>query len=165
MPSWSPDGEFITFIWSKRLPPVLATLRVGSNQTPFAIPNISCTTHPVWAPSGEWIACGTAQGTTLVSPDGKVRRTLPNPGAAVLAWSADSETLYGLRGLDGNWSLFAERVQNGAIRTVANYGSQITPCSFYGLGLRLSLSPDGKSFAIGTMKSQWDLWTLDGFSK
>jgi hypothetical protein len=77
------DSASIAYRWIK---PgggfVLATLRVGSNQPPFEVADVGCTTTFLgWSPSGEWIACGTARGPLLVSPDGKVKRTLPRLNA------------------------------------------------------------------------------------
>ena len=168
LPSWSPDGVSLSFVW--RTPsgaPGLATLRVGSNQQPFVIPNVECVPPlPVWSPSAEWIACETAEGPVLVSPDGKKRRTLPRLNATTLAWSKDSQTLYGLHYEEGSQSLLAEDIRSGAIRRVADYGSEIAPYSRLPyFDLHLSLSPDGKSFAIGTLKRQTALWTLEGFPK
>jgi len=119
----------------------------------------------VWSPSGEWIACGTSAGPVLVSPDGKIKRQLPRIHAAALGLSKDSQTLYGLCDENGSWSLLAADVRSGAARKVADYGTEISPYTDYALSLALSLSPDGKPLAIGTMKSLWDLWTLEGFAK
>lgn len=163
--SWSPDSASIAYRWIKpggRF--VLATLRVGSNQPPFEVVDVGCTTtFPEWSPSGEWIACGTAGGPLLVSPDGKVKRTLPRLNAAALAWSKDGKTLYGLHGENGHWSLLAADVRSGAIRKVADYGRGIRPFNS-SYNVRLSLSADGANLAIGTLKSENDLWILEGFS-
>jgi Tol biopolymer transport system component len=143
----------------------LATLRVGSNRQPFEIKDVVCAQGlPVWSPSGDWIACAAAAGTVWVSPDGKVNRTLP-PLNVPLAWSKDSRTLYGLKGENGISSLLAEDVQSGQIRKVADYGREFTPYSSRGPARSLSLSPDGKSFAIGTLKRQTSLWILEGSLK
>jgi hypothetical protein len=120
----------------------------------------------VWSPSGEWIACETAAGSTLVSPDGKLKRTLTRMDAFVMAWSKDSKTLYGLHRDGAHWSLLAEDIRSGAVRKVASYGvtlNPFTPLPYF--GMTLSLSPDGKSFAVATEKRQTDLWVLEGFPK
>jgi Tol biopolymer transport system component len=164
--SWSPDGASLAFWWMKPTgESVVATLRLGSNEQPFEIPGSNCHTVPEWSPSGEWIGCGSGKDATLISPDGKVKRALPGLYVGWVGWSKDSRTLYGLHGESGSWSLLAADIRTGAIRTVADYSSQILPFSSYTQGLRLSLSPDGKSFAVGTLKSKWDLWTLEGFTK
>jgi Tol biopolymer transport system component len=165
--SWSPDGASLA-VW--RLKPdgvsVLATVRIGSSQQPFEIPNVACSpSTPAWSPSGEWIACNTTLGMVLVSPDGKVRRTLPRFNVPPV-WSKDSRTLYGLDGTNGMSWLVAEDIHTGAIRKVADYGSEIIPYSGGHMpARRLSLSPDGKSVAIGTVKRQTALWILEGFTK
>lgn len=81
--------------------------------------------------------------------------------AAGVAWSNNSQTLYGLRDSEGGWSLVAADVNRGAVRTVADYRFELVPTP---LNFRLSPSPDGKSLAVGTVKRQTDLWILDGFT-
>jgi Tol biopolymer transport system component/DNA-binding winged helix-turn-helix (wHTH) protein len=173
-PSWSPDGASLALLTRGGK---LATVRVGASQPPLEISDVNCTPPlPVWSPSGNWIACQTAvgayaaqegvTGVALVSADGTTTRTLPQLKAAVIAWSKDSRTIYGLHDEDGRWSMLAEDVASGAIRKVADYGFEITPFSgnnFF--NMRMSLSPDGKSFTIGTLKSQTDLWILEGFPR
>jgi hypothetical protein len=62
--------------------------------------------------------------------------------------------------------LVAEDVRTGAIRKLADYGSEIIPYSGgYGPARWLNLSPDGKSVAVGTVKKQTALWILEGFPK
>jgi len=168
MPSWSPDGSSLAFVWSAPKGPALATLRLGSSGQPVPIPGVACVPPlPVWSPSGEWIACGVAGGSSiLVSPDGKAKRELPHLNAVTLAWSKDGQTLYGLHSEDASWSLLAADIRDGSVRKVADYGLAISPFSRLPyFGLHLSLSPDGTSFAIGNLKRQTAVWTLEGFPK
>lgn len=99
MPSWSPDGASLALVWLKpNGSPTLVVLKVGSNQPPSEIPNVVCSNPgPAWSASGEWIACQSPAGITLVSPHGKTSRTLPRLNAFTVAWSKDSQALYGLR--------------------------------------------------------------------
>ena len=125
-----------------------------------------------WSSNGLFIyvllrqLAGHPQGTLLVSPDGNKRRMLPGLDASVLAWSKDSRTVFGLHDEDGRWSLVAQDVRSGTLRQVAKYGLEVTPFAPLNyFNLQLSLSPDGKSLAIGTIKRQSDLWILEGFPK
>jgi hypothetical protein len=103
-----------------------------------------------------------------VSPDGKRKRWLKPINAFILAWGADSRTLYGLDGISGRLKLFAEDVATGAVRNVADYGPGLDVYLGRTGSRRMSLSPDGKSFAVGLSQGpaiQSDLWLLDGFTK
>jgi serine/threonine protein kinase/Tol biopolymer transport system component len=165
--SWSPDSGSLVFIWlkpgGKR---VLATLRIGSNQQPSEIPlehaDDSCP-QPRWSPSGEWIACSGLEGPILVSPDGKVQRSLAPGKSRVVAWSKDSRTLYGVMKVNGRTSLNAWDVRSGVVRKVADYAPDFT--LYNTPDITLNLSPDGKSFATATVKDRMDLWILEGFAK
>ncbi len=164
-PSWSPDGASIAFVWNRPGgAPVAATLRIGSNQTPFELP-VPCDDPPVWSPSGEWIACpGKGSTLLLVSPDGKATRTLPRMGSPALAWSKDSQTIYGIPNQNGRTLLGAVDVRTGAFRRVAEYGPELAPRALFSV-TALSLSPDGKSLALATENLHTDLWILEGFAK
>ena len=112
--------------------------------------------------------CGTEpSGPALVSPaDGKVKRTLPHTGSVVLAWSKDSKTIYGLTYKNGRPTLVALDVHTSTVRTVAEYEpEQLNPYSQLDFSLQLSLSPDGKSLALGTGTTKAAIWILEGFPK
>ena len=166
-PSWSPDGASIVFVWTNSLGAShLSTLRLGANQQPFDIAPNECTLPPRWSPSGEWIACDTAKGLMLASPDGKSKRMLPRLNASVMAWSRDGRTIYGLAVRDGRLKLLAQNARTGVTREAADYGSNLRP--YWGRinnAQGMSLSPDGTSFAVGLGGVQSDLWILDGFVK
>ena len=86
----------------------------------------------------------------------------------MLAWGADSRTLYGLDWRGGRLILSAEEIASGAVRNIADYGPGLNVYLGRTSFGRMSLSPDGKSFAVGLSKGpsiQSDLWLLDGFTK
>jgi Tol biopolymer transport system component len=167
-PSWSPDGTSIAFVWINAAGiSRLATLRLGANSQPFDIAPDECSLlPPQWSPSGDWIACDAATGLMLFSPDGKQKRMLPRLDASVMAWSGDSRTIYGLAVRNGRLKLLAEDIGTGATREVADYGADLSPYSGrINRAQRMSLSPDGRSFAVGLGGVKSDLWILEGFVK
>lgn len=104
----------------------------------------------------------------MVSPDGRNPRIFPSPipvwvEYALVAWSADSSTLYVASSYNGPSRLHALDVRTGKSRPVADYGTafrfgvQETNC------LSACLSPDGKSIVTTLMSRKSDLWILDGY--
>ena len=169
-PSWSPDGRQIAFLWVKpdgALP--IATVSVGSDRTPHELRGLPGSNAPEWSPSGKWIAVSSFMGVALASPDGKDMRMLPGISTSALAWSKDSKTIYALSYSSDPPALRTLDVASGAVRTLADYHLGFQPLQLIETGytgsIRISLSPDGKSVAVGTAASQADLWILDGALK
>ncbi len=167
-PSWSPNGTSIAFLWLKpdgTLP--IATLRVGSDDPPNVIIPAPALGAPEWSPDGEWIAAASPRGVELVSPDGSNRRFIAGLQGPALAWSPDSKTIYALTVQSNHPTLSAADVATGKIREIAKYDLTFQPIleNSYTGGIRLSMAPDGKSFAVATATNQTDLWILEGFNK
>jgi hypothetical protein len=88
--------------------------------------------------------------------------------AGALVWSRDSKTIYGLAFQSAHPTLSALDVATGKVREIAKYDNlSFTPLldNVYTGSFRLSMNPDGKSFAAATSTAQADLWILDGFGK
>jgi Tol biopolymer transport system component len=168
-PAWSLDGITIAFLWVKpdgTIP--LATIRVGSDDPPMEIGGQRVGLGaPEWSPNGLWIAVPSLRGVEITSPDGKEQRTIPGSAGGALVWSRDSKTIYQLMFQMPQPGLYAIDVATGAIRKLADYDLSFQPLleNANTGGVRLSLSPDGKSFVTAVATNQADLWILDGFGK
>jgi len=177
-PTWSPDGSTLAFLWLKSdgtLP--VATMRVGSDKTPHPIFGDTskheqreqrASGAPEWSPDGKWIAVPSFRGIEVMSPDGdeSKRKLFQGLNAGALVWSRDSKTIYGLTFQSSHPTLSALDVATGKVREIAKYDNlSFTPLldNVYTGSYRLSMNPDGKSFAAATATAQADLWILDGF--
>jgi serine/threonine protein kinase/Tol biopolymer transport system component len=165
-PTWKPDGTMIAFLWLKSdgsLP--VATLRVGSDDMPHEIASGGFGA-PEWSPDGKWIAVPGFRGVELVSPDAsQPNRVLPGLNGAALLWSKDSKTIYGLTYQARTPTLSSMDVATGMVRKIAEYDLDFQPLldNNYTGSVRLSMSPDGKSFVTTVATNQSNLWILDGF--
>ncbi len=167
--TWSPSDNFIAYLWIKpdgTIP--VATLRVGSDDPPREIFPPGANAAPEWSPDGKWIAVPTFGGVEITPPNGdKEKQKLFEGVGGALAWSPDSKTIYALAFQSPHPSLSAIDVATGKIREIAKYDVNFTPLldNAYTGSLRLSMAPDGKSFAAATATAQADLWILEGFGK
>ncbi len=165
--TFSPDGASIAFLWLKQDGTIpVATLHLGSDQPPTEILPQRGEQAPEWSPSGEWIAAPRGFDIELVAPASGAVRVLARVPASAIAWSRDSSTIYAFA-YQGPQppSLSAVDVRTGNVRKIADYNFTVQPLleNTYTGGIRLSLSPDGKSLATATATNQADIWILDGF--
>ncbi len=59
---------------------------------------------------------------------------------------------------------FSMDIATGAEKVIGSTDKDKTPLSNLNPSIRLSLSPDGKSFTYGTVTLKDNLWMLDGFA-
>lgn len=159
-PTWSPDATTIAFVDSDGKQQRLSKIVVGADAKP--VPLLADVTHAItrWSPNGQWLTATTAEGFFLISPDGGTKRKISNESWLVHEWAPDSTTVYGVR-LDDNMHMLLARVSiDGTERTLADLGTS-PPVTIPLDGF--SLSPDGKTFLTGLLKSKGDLWILEGF--
>ena len=162
--SWSPDGGRIVY-WQFRNGFVsIMLVRTTGEATPVALCEKTGFSLPEWSPDGQWIKYYDAQGSnglpgwTLISPDGKIRRSYGEPDAVQITFSADSKRLYGIRIEKDRRTLFSLDIATKEVKTIGEIGKDFTPSSYNNPGIRLSLSPDGKSllYAPGEIPDRED---------
>lgn len=166
-PTWSPDGEWMAFIAYRDRSnlaffPSLMKTRVGIDAPPVGIAEtVIAAAGMKWSPTGEWILCETAEGMTLVSPDGSIKRLLVEDSWYTFDWSKDGKAIYAIRSDEGlRIAVIKVDVGTGKESIIADLGvAPPTNHPFQGL----SVSPDGKSLATSVVRLRGDLWLLEGW--
>jgi Tol biopolymer transport system component len=165
--SWSPDGNWFAYWHMQEGRTSLNKVKTTGQAEPEVLRadvKRGGQWVPVWSPSGDWILHEDG-GVKLISPDGKTMRSLSSTSAVAYAFSADGQTLYGIReAAAGGVALFSMSIAGGAQKTVASLGPEYRPMSPLFPALRLSLTPDGKSVTYSTGKSTSNLWLMEGLN-
>jgi len=161
-PTWSPDGAWLAFTRSATDKTELVKVKLGSVDDPMVLAEFDDDYVPQWSPTGEWITCPLPAGFGIVSPDGKTSRVLYKKDCPFTFWSKDGGTLYGVTRNGSHAVLKAVSVAGGEERIVGDLGQDL-PASWAVPSIRLSLAPDGKTFAYAVVRQRWDLWMLEGF--
>jgi dipeptidyl aminopeptidase/acylaminoacyl peptidase len=164
--SWSPDGQWISYLRSISGRTDLVKLRVTPGAAPVILTGAdSSRTHTESSPAGEWIAYPAAGGIDLISPDGKSKRNLTSRKFAACGFAKDGSRLYGIfhnasRAGD-QWQLWEVKVASRAEKLL---GPIILPASVDTLA-GFSLHPDGKRFLTSIARFPSRTWMLEGFEQ
>jgi hypothetical protein len=118
---------------------------------------------PEWSPTGGWIAVKDPAGWHLVSADGGQNRFLGQISSSYLTFSRDGQTLYGVRSEDDRQLLFSIPAGGGPKKTIGEIPRELAPRMLFNIGMRYSVSPDGKSLLYSTVSTKTSLWMLEGF--
>jgi serine/threonine protein kinase/Tol biopolymer transport system component len=163
--SWSPDGNWFVYLHIQEGRASLNKVKTTGQAEPMVLKaDVKGLGGwvPVWSPSGDEILYSDGV-VKLISPDGKTTRDLSSTSASVYAFSADGQTLYGIRRASADhMELFSMSVAGGTEKTIGSLGPEYLPVSSLAPALRLSLTPDGKSVAYSTRKSTSNLWLAEG---
>jgi Tol biopolymer transport system component/tRNA A-37 threonylcarbamoyl transferase component Bud32 len=171
--AWSPDGQWVAFLrreggkqqLAKMKPVAGATPRVLAKAIPVAI-NYSMLQ---WSPKDDWIAYPSAEGISMISPDGNTVRKLTARNLMAFAFSKDGTQVYGIvhnttrdtAGTGAQWQLYSIDVKTGVDLLLAPLDF---PSSTANL-VSFSLHPDGKRFLTSIAKWPYDLWMLEGWDQ
>jgi eukaryotic-like serine/threonine-protein kinase len=162
--SWSPDGNWFAYAHFQGGRRSLYKVKTTGQAVPDALQGvIAGDAVPVWSPTGEWILYfDSDRGMKLISPDGKMTRYLSAAGLVACAFSADGQTIYGIRQIAAGLELFSTGVNGGHEKTIGSLSAEYLPAASANPSLRLSLAPDGKSLTYSTVKVTSDLWLIEG---
>jgi Tol biopolymer transport system component len=167
--SWSPDGRWIAYLRMKQGARQIVKISPGST-TPVILANgtapiMDYYTTTQWSPSNEWILYPTAEGFSLISPDGKSARTLSSRKFLAYGFSKDGSRVLGMLRNPASesveWQLFWINVKTGAEQLLAPLD---LPGSIDNLA-GFSLHPDGKRFLTSMDNWSSDIWMLEGFDQ
>ena len=161
--SWSPDGNWFVYQHLRDGKRSLNKVKTTGQAEPEVLTALPPSlTVPVWSPAGDWIMYRSAEGSTLISPDGGTTRDVPN-GFVAHAFSADGQTIYRLRRVGNDrLELFSTGIKGGGEKTIGSLPSEYLPAVSSNPSVRLSLAPDGKSLTYSTVKNTSNLWLIEG---
>jgi Tol biopolymer transport system component len=167
--SWSPDGSRIVY-WQFRNGFVsIMVVRTTGEATPVVLCEKAGLPLPEWSPDGQWIKFVDGRtadaGWSLISPDGKTVRSYGEPKTIDMTFSADSKRLYGIRMETDRRTLYSLDIASKEVKTIGEIGRDFTPASYSNPGIRLSLSPDGKSILYPATRRTSSLWMMEGFDR
>jgi eukaryotic-like serine/threonine-protein kinase len=166
--SWSPDGKQVVYWQYKGGRTAILLAKTSGEAAPVMLHERVGNPLPEWSPDGQWISYLDLQsrgGWTVVSPDGKTTRAYGEPKAVQVTFSADSKRLYGIRVDEGRNILFSIDLATKELKNIGDMGKDFTPASYSNPGVRLSLSPDGKSILFPALRRSSGLWMLEGFDR
>ena len=163
--SWSPDGSRIVYWQYHNGRPAVMIAKTTGEATPTVLRETNGSILPEWSPDGQWIALLDRAGLNLISPDGKTSRTVEALDAAQVTFSRDSKLLYGIRVEPTRCILFSIDIATKQTKNIGDFATDFAPSSYSNPGIRLSLSPDGKSILFPARRSTVGLWMLEGFTQ
>lgn len=159
---WSPDGRSIAF---RQLGGRLQVLDLESGKLNDLGGSSGNRSPTSWSRDGKWLARIDREGVSLVSPDGKEKRTISKKiltngsDAPAHCFSADGSRLYLVRS-EGDTAKIEELVlATDQLRTLTVLPGSI-PDNNFNRGMQLH--PDGKSLVFTSGDETTTFWIVDG---
>jgi len=171
--AWSPDGQWVAFLRREGAKQQLAKMKPVAGATPQilakAIPVAINYSTLQWSPKDDWIAYPSAEGISMISPDGNTVRKLTARNLMAFAFSKDGTQVYGIvhnttrdtAGTGAQWQLYSIDVKTGVDRLLAPLDFPTSTANL----VSFSLHPDGKRFLTSIAKWPYDLWMLEGWDQ
>jgi serine/threonine protein kinase/Tol biopolymer transport system component len=167
--AWSPDGQWVAFLRREGGKQQLAKMKPVAGATPQvlrkALPVAINYSTLQWSPNDDWIAYPSAEGISMISPDGNTVRQLTARNLLAFAFSKDGTQVYGIvrntTGTGALWQLYSTDVKTGVDRLLAPLDFPASTANLVGF----SLHPDGKRFLTSVAKWPYDLWMLEGWDQ
>jgi Tol biopolymer transport system component/predicted Ser/Thr protein kinase len=166
--SWSPDGARMAYWYVRDNQASLMVVNTTGEATPTMLREHIGNPLPDWSPDGAWIKfldTVNGAGWSVISPDAKTVRSYGEPLTVQMTFSADSKKLYGIRVEADRCILYALDILTKEEKVIGDIAKDFTPASYSNPGIRLSLSPDGKSILYPAIRRSSSLWMLEGFER
>jgi Tol biopolymer transport system component/predicted Ser/Thr protein kinase len=166
---WSPDGQWVAFIRNAAGKQQLEKVKPVAGATPVvlakAIPVATSYSTIDWSPTGEWILYPSAEGISMISPDGNVVRKLTALNFQSYAFSKDGKQVYGIyrntTGQGPQWQLHLIGIKGDTDKMIAALDFPVST----GTAIGFSIHPDGKRFLTSIAKWPYDIWMFEGFDQ
>jgi len=170
--AWSPDGQWVAFLRTEEGTQRLFKVRPVAGATPVALVNAAPVAKPhpnyrmvQWSPAGDGILYQSAEGMSMISPDGHVVRKVTGRNLLAFAFSKDGARVYGMvrntTGEGAQWQLYSIDVRTGADKMLAAVDLPASTNEISGF----SLHPDGKRFLTSIAKWPYNIWMLEGWNQ
>ncbi len=164
---WSPDGQWVAFISDPGGKQQLEKIKPAAGATPIvlakAAPLAVGYSTIEWSPTGEWILYPSAEGVSMISPDGSVVSKLTALNFQTYAFSKDGKQVYGIyrntTGQGPQWQLHSIDVKGQTDKMIAALDFPVSTSTAIGF----SIHPDGKRFLTSIAKWPYDIWMVEGF--
>jgi serine/threonine protein kinase/Tol biopolymer transport system component len=165
--SWSPDGSSLIY-WDYTNGVIsLMLVKTTGEASPTPLRQGLTGALPEWSPDGQWISLDVASADrwSIISPDGKTFRSFGERDTIAMTFSADSKRLIGIRGEKDRGVLYSLDIATKEKKTIGYISRDFAPSSATNPGIRLSLSPDGKSILYPVFRRSSSIWMLEGFEQ
>ena len=149
-------SDFITFA------------NVGTQEPPKILRNTNDRSGWIyWSPDRKWISYFNEQNIVLISPDGKAKKEVPNPGGLchLMSWSKDGLSIYAVSSNSGIICTYQIDVNSGTSRKIGECKSNLNIGTDKKHTLFGCLTPDGKSIVTTAEQYKSDIWVMEGFPK
>lgn len=165
--SWSPDGARMVYWHVRNNRASLMLVNTTGEATPALLRDHVGGPLPEWSRDGEWIVFFDPDGAgwSVISPDGKTVRNYGESKTVQMTFSADSKKLYGIRVEADRCVLYSLDIGTKEQKAIGDIAKDFAPASYSNPGIRLSLSPDGKSLLYPAIRRSSSLWMLEGFEQ
>ena len=160
-PSWSPDGEWVSFTQSNGPEFSLAKIRVGTHEKVGLIEHSVPFTRSSWSPDGQWIAAETREGLVRIPAGGGTPQVLLTEPTHAYAWAdarrvvalVESETIGHLAFIEVDVNTRDVRTLNPDLGAIPVATQPIRGLSFV----------KGQGFLTSLASARSDIWLLEGF--
>ena len=140
----------------------LAKIRVGSGE-PAILADAGCAFSPEWSPDSSRILCSKGGVLYTIPADGGSPAILGKEYEPLATWSREMRYIYAIRNANGKRQLGKLDWKTGAFQPLTDIPAEWNINTPVLGGVRLSLSPDGKTLATTVIKPIGDIWILEGF--